>query len=132
VAADCGRGRIFLIFIIFLLFLLLLNNHSHSTIKHSFILHHSPSCLLESSSLLRSAREEPPWGAEPRIELGPALQQADALYQLSFAAPQLHNVACAKTLRQPIGNKNANPKVFKMRIAQGLWFVITQKKLLEL
>jgi len=23
--------------------------------------------------------EKPPWGAEPRFELGPALQQADAL-----------------------------------------------------
>jgi hypothetical protein len=29
--------------------------------------------------ILRSAREEPPWGGKPRIELGPALQQADAL-----------------------------------------------------
>jgi hypothetical protein len=36
-------------------------------------------CLLVSSSLLRSTRVEPPWGAEPRIELWPALQQADAL-----------------------------------------------------
>jgi hypothetical protein len=27
-----------------------------------------------------------PWGAEQRIELGPAIQQADALYQLSYAA----------------------------------------------
>ncbi len=37
------------------------------------------SCLLVSSSLLRSAKEEPPSGAEPRMELGPALQQADEL-----------------------------------------------------
>jgi hypothetical protein len=63
-------------FFIFIMF----NNHSHSTIIHSFILHHSPRpCLLVSSSLLRSAREESPWGAEPRIALGPSLQQADAL-----------------------------------------------------
>jgi hypothetical protein len=27
------------------------------------------------------------WGAEPRFELGPALQQADALYCLTHAAP---------------------------------------------
>jgi len=33
---------------------------------------------LVSSSLILSAREEPPWGAETRIELGPTLQQADA------------------------------------------------------
>ncbi len=36
-------------------------------------------CLLVSLTLLRSATEEPPWGDETRIELGPALQQADAL-----------------------------------------------------
>jgi hypothetical protein len=29
--------------------------------------------------------EKPPWGAEPRFELGPAIQQAN--YQLSYAAP---------------------------------------------
>ncbi len=49
--------------------------------NHTFI-HPSPfaeACLLVSSSLLRSAKDEPPWDAEPRIELGPALQQADAL-----------------------------------------------------
>jgi hypothetical protein len=32
-------------------------------------------------------QEKPPRGAEPRIELGPALQLANALYQLSCAAP---------------------------------------------
>ncbi len=51
------------------------------TVQHKFI-HPSPfaeACLLVSSSILRSAREEPPWDAEPRIELGPALQQAVAL-----------------------------------------------------
>jgi hypothetical protein len=37
--------------------------------------------------------EKPPWDAEPKIELGPALQQADALPTelrrtlLSYAAP---------------------------------------------
>ncbi len=59
------------------LFFVNFNNHSHSA-----IIHPSPFAvarLLVSSSLLRSAREKPPWGAEPRIELGPALQQADAL-----------------------------------------------------
>jgi hypothetical protein len=51
------------------------------TLQPSFI-HPSrfaEACLLVSSSLLRSAREEPPWGAEPRIKLWPALQQPDAL-----------------------------------------------------
>ncbi len=49
--------------------------------NHTFI-HPSPfaeACLLVSSSLIRSARGEPPWGAEPRIELWHALQQADTL-----------------------------------------------------
>jgi hypothetical protein len=31
------------------------------------------------SSQLSAQRAEPPWGAEPRFELGPALQQANAL-----------------------------------------------------
>jgi hypothetical protein len=49
--------------------------------NHTFI-HPSPFAearLLVFSSLLRSAREGPPQGAEPRIELEPALQQADTL-----------------------------------------------------
>ena len=55
-------------------------DQSHSTIIHSFILHYSAeACFFVSSSLLRSARDEPPCGAEPGIELGPALQQADTL-----------------------------------------------------
>ncbi len=33
--------------------------------------------------------EEPPWGAEPRIELGPALQQADALPTENVAPSEL-------------------------------------------
>jgi hypothetical protein len=50
--------------------------------KKKKIIHPSPFAkarLLVSSSLLRSAREEPPCDAEQRIELGPALQQVDAL-----------------------------------------------------
>ncbi len=55
---------------------IIFNNHSHSTIIPSFILHHAwglSSCILIASSLSKRR------GAESRIELGPALQQADAL-----------------------------------------------------
>jgi hypothetical protein len=50
-----------------------------SHILSSFIICRGPSSCTVSSSLLRSAREAF-WGAEPRNELGPALQlqQADA------------------------------------------------------
>jgi hypothetical protein len=48
---------------------------SFTQYNHTFI---HPSSFAEASSLLRSAREELLWGAEPRIELGPALQKADA------------------------------------------------------
>jgi hypothetical protein len=34
-------------------------------------------------------QEEASWGAEQRIDLRPALQQAHALYQLSYTAPWL-------------------------------------------
>jgi hypothetical protein len=50
---------------LFLIFIIFFNNHSHSTIIHSFIPHHSPRPVFG--------------GAETKIELGPALQQADAL-----------------------------------------------------
>ncbi len=48
--------------------------HSYST----FIRSDSPRFLSISSSLV-SSEGKPPYGAKPRIELGPALQQADAL-----------------------------------------------------
>jgi hypothetical protein len=51
-----------------------IQSHSHNT----FIHRHSPGSLSMSSSLV-AQWEKPPCGAEPRIELGPALQQADAL-----------------------------------------------------
>jgi hypothetical protein len=63
---------LFLIFIFF-------NNHSYSTIIHSFILHHSPKPVFLYPHRFFAQQEKPPWGAEPRIKLGPALQQADAL-----------------------------------------------------
>jgi hypothetical protein len=54
----------------------------HTIQSHS--VHPSPFAearLLESSSRLRSSwgASMAPWDAEPRFELGPALQQADAL-----------------------------------------------------
>jgi hypothetical protein len=50
--------------------------------RHSFnplIRRHSPGPFSISSSLCKLSGKNPPCGAEPRIELGPALQQADAL-----------------------------------------------------
>jgi hypothetical protein len=76
---------LFFIYIIF-------NNHSHNTIIHSFILHLSP-----RPHRFFAQQGDPPWDAEPRIELGPALQQADALSTelrrtlLSYAAPLYYN-----------------------------------------
>jgi hypothetical protein len=54
--------------------------------------------VILSSSLLCSAREEPPWGIEPRIELQRALQKADTLpteithtlAQLRLTVSELH------------------------------------------
>jgi hypothetical protein len=68
-------GSIMPLFFIYIFF------NSFIQYNHTFI-HPSPFAearLLVSSSLLHSAREEPPWGAEPKIELRPALEQADAL-----------------------------------------------------
>ncbi len=65
---------------LFRLFLIFYDIHtsiqSHS--NNTFIRHHSSRSLSISSSPLSSAGK-PPCGAEPRIELGHALQQADAL-----------------------------------------------------
>ncbi len=56
-------------------------------IPTSFIHKHSLRPVSKSSQL--SAQwAEPPWGAEQRFKLGPALQQASALpIELSHAAP---------------------------------------------
>ncbi len=66
------------------LILIIFNIHTVQSLIHSSITIRRDPSILVSSSLLRSAREEPPQGAEPRIELGPALQQADALPNLKF------------------------------------------------
>ncbi len=56
-----------------------------------------------SSTLLLSARDEPPWGYEPRIELGPALQQADALTtELRRTLPTPHRYDFMSTENKPI------------------------------
>jgi hypothetical protein len=47
-------------------------------IHHSFIHKHSLRPIFISSRL-STQWAEPPWGAEPRFKLGPALQQASAL-----------------------------------------------------
>ncbi len=61
------------------LFFIYLRFSSPSYSYKTFIRRHSPRFLSISSSLARSVRKTPPGVAEPRIELGPALQQADGL-----------------------------------------------------
>jgi hypothetical protein len=51
-----------------------LYNTVDTFIHHSFI-----NIRISMSSQLSAQWAEPPWGAEPRFELGPALQQASAL-----------------------------------------------------
>ncbi len=70
---------LFLIFIIF-------NIHSYNKIILSFILHQSPRPIFLYPHRFYAQQEKPPLGAEPILELRPALQQA-ANYQLSYAAP---------------------------------------------
>jgi hypothetical protein len=40
---------------------------------------HSYNAILFYLHRFSALEEKPPWGAEPKIELGPVLQQADAL-----------------------------------------------------
>jgi hypothetical protein len=59
---------------------IIFNIHSYNTIIHFFILHHLPRPVFLYPHRFSAQQEKPPQGAaEPRIELGPALQQADAL-----------------------------------------------------
>jgi hypothetical protein len=46
---------------------------------HSFIQYNSPRPVFLNPHRVFAQQGEPPWDAEPRFELGPALQQADAL-----------------------------------------------------
>ncbi len=62
----------FLTFIIY-------NIHSYNTIIHSFILHHFPRPVFLYLHRFSDQQEKPLWGANPRIELRPAIQQADPL-----------------------------------------------------
>jgi hypothetical protein len=63
---------LFLKFIIFL--------HSFIQYNHTpFILHHSLRPVFLTPHRVFAQQGEPPWDAETRFELGPALQQADAL-----------------------------------------------------
>ncbi len=69
-----GMMPLFLFIFIFYNIHTFIQSHSYKT----FIRRHSLRPLSISSSLVCSVGE-PPCGAEPRIELGPALQQADVL-----------------------------------------------------
>ncbi len=53
--------------------------HSITFIQSKLIRRHLPGPFSISSSLCKLSGKNPPCGAEPRVELGPALQQADAL-----------------------------------------------------
>jgi hypothetical protein len=48
---------------------------------------HSPRPLFIFFNAFSLREEKSHWSAEPRFELGPVLQQASVLYQLSHAAP---------------------------------------------
>jgi len=71
----------------------LFNIHSYNKIVHSFILDHLPRPVFLYLHRFSAQQQKPPLGAEPRIELGPALQLADSLPAelrrtlLSYAAP---------------------------------------------
>jgi hypothetical protein len=74
------------------LFLFIFHILSHTYIHSiTFIQYIYPSPFAEATLHFLIAcmlsGETPPCGAEPRIELGPALQQAHVLYQLSHVAP---------------------------------------------
>ncbi len=79
-----------------LLFCLLCTQYIHTI---TFIKYIHPSPFARFLSISSAQWEKPPWDAEPRIELGPALQQADALPSelsrtlLSYAAPKLSYAA---------------------------------------
>jgi hypothetical protein len=62
--------------IYFVFFYTCIPNHIHTMIQY---IH--PSSFAKASLLIALvlSGEKPPWGAEPRYELGPALQQASAL-----------------------------------------------------
>jgi hypothetical protein len=62
------------------------NSLRGTTIIHSFILHHFPRPVFLYLHHFSDQQEKPLWGANPRIELGPAMQQADPL-PLSHAIP---------------------------------------------
>ncbi len=51
----------------------------HKTSRHTIFIYTTRRVPLLLSSLLPMGGGPPPWGAEPRFELGPAVQQADAL-----------------------------------------------------
>jgi hypothetical protein len=70
----------FFLFIMFFFFKFIIFLHSFIEYNHTpFILHHSPRPVFLIPHRVFAQQWEPPWDAETRFELGPALQQADAL-----------------------------------------------------
>ncbi len=87
-----GLMAVATLFISFVFFNTCMPNHIHTMIQY---IHPSPvaEASLHFLIALVLSGEKPPWGAEPRFELGPAVQQASALPTelrctlLSCAAP---------------------------------------------
>ncbi len=67
-----GLVAVATLFIYFVFFNACIPNHIHTTIKYNTVTHfHSPRHFLIALVL---SGDKPPWGAEPRFELGPAVQ----------------------------------------------------------
>ncbi len=100
----------FCLFFIFYNIHTFIQSHSCNTIHLSVAIRRGLSPFLHR---LEAQWEKPPCGAEPRIELGPALQQADALptkprhtiNRLSHAAPSTistpHHTKPRRTITKP-------------------------------
>jgi hypothetical protein len=86
-------------------------SHSYSTfiLSHSFYhIHtvHLSAAIRRGSSpfphRFSAQWEKPPWGAEPRIELGPALYSKPTHYQLSYAAPYVQYLQYMLSADKPV------------------------------
>jgi hypothetical protein len=118
-----GIMPLFLTFIIF-------NILSYKTVLHSFILRHLPRPVLLYLHRFSAQQEKPPQGAaEPRIELGPALQQADAHYELSYATPLWCGGLCLHSQRRgedqgPDGTDHLRVRADRQIVVPGALFFL--------
>jgi hypothetical protein len=122
---KCLVARCHSFFIYFSYFITYMHILIQSHLYNTFIHRHSLRPLSISSSLVCSVGE-PPCGAEPRIELGPALQQADALPnepRRTIAneprrAMQMSHAHHPNVPRRTIRNKERSPRLFWCRYHQ--------------